>query len=81
MQEHSTFVQDEEGKHSNLICPEKHKKHFIKKSQYFLFAALLLCNEWGDKSQFSAIALAANYGVYSIILGGALVRSLPMLIL
>ena len=31
---------------------------------------MLMCQEWGDKSQFVTISLAANYGVYSIILGG-----------
>lgn len=34
------------------------------------FAILLVCDEWGDKSQLTAIALAANYGLWSIILGG-----------
>ena len=32
-----------------------------------------MCEEWGDKSQFAAIALAANYGVIPIIIGGCLV--------
>jgi hypothetical protein len=39
-----------------------------------MFLFLLMCEEWGDKSQIAAIALAANYGVESIIIGGALVR-------
>lgn len=35
-----------------------------------------MCDEWGDKSQITAITLAANYNVYSIILGGIAVRLL-----
>lgn len=38
-----------------------------------MFLFLLMCEEWGDKSQFAAIALAANYGVIPIIIGGCLV--------
>jgi putative Ca2+/H+ antiporter (TMEM165/GDT1 family) len=34
---------------------------------------MLMCDEWGDKSQITAIALAANYNAISIILGGTLV--------
>jgi putative Ca2+/H+ antiporter (TMEM165/GDT1 family) len=34
--------------------------------------ALLMCSEWGDKSQISAIALAPQYGYFPIVIGGAL---------
>lgn len=34
--------------------------------------ALLMCSEWGDRSQIAAIALAPNYGVGSVILGGCI---------
>lgn len=37
-----------------------------------------MCEEWGDKSQIAAIALAANYGFWSIIIGGALVRAVNL---
>ena len=33
--------------------------------------ALLMCSEWGDKSQVSAIALAPQYGYGPIVFGGA----------
>ena len=46
------------------------KKHGLR--QYFAFAAFLSCEEWGDKSQITAIALAANYNSLSVILGGSL---------
>jgi putative Ca2+/H+ antiporter (TMEM165/GDT1 family) len=39
-----------------------------------MFSFLLVCEEWGDKSQFTAIALAANYGLYPIMVGGCIVR-------
>jgi len=39
-----------------------------------------MCEEWGDKSQFAAIALAANYGVIPIIIGGCLAHSCCILI-
>ena len=35
---------------------------------FILFS--LMCQEWGDMSQISAISLAANYGVMGIIIGG-----------
>ena len=51
------------------------KKKFKPKNEYLMFSFLLVCEEWGDKSQFSAIALAANYGITPILIGGSLVIS------
>jgi putative Ca2+/H+ antiporter (TMEM165/GDT1 family) len=31
---------------------------------------MLVCSEWGDRSQIAAIALAPNYMTSSLILGG-----------
>lgn len=42
------------------------------RSQWAMFLFFLMCEEWGDKSQIAAIALSANYGVVSIVLGGGL---------
>ena len=39
-----------------------------------------MCEEWGDKSQISAIALAANYGIQSIVFGGCLAHITCILI-
>jgi putative Ca2+/H+ antiporter (TMEM165/GDT1 family) len=41
---------------------------------------LILCSEWGDKSQIAAIALAANYEVWGIIFGGILAHCLCIVI-
>jgi len=49
------------------------KKSWTIRNEYVLFLFFLMCEEWGDKSQIAAIALAANYGFWSIIFGGALV--------
>lgn len=45
------------------------------KNPILFFLAILMCSEWGDRSQISAIALAPNYGVASIIIGGILAHS------
>lgn len=34
-----------------------------------------MCEEWGDKSQITAIALAPNYNVWGIIIGGMMAHS------
>lgn len=39
-----------------------------------------MCSEWGDRSQISAIALAPNYGVASVILGGGIAHILTIII-
>mmetsp|Transcript_65142 Transcript_65142/g.90042 ORF Transcript_65142/g.90042 Transcript_65142/m.90042 type:complete len:145 (-) Transcript_65142:44-478(-) len=39
------------------------------------YLALLMCEEWGDKSQITAIALAPNYNVWGIIFGGMLAHT------
>ena len=52
---------------------KQEKKGWRYKNEYVMFLFLLMCEEWGDKSQFAAIALAANYGVIPIIIGGCLV--------
>ena len=31
-----------------------------------------MCSEWGDRSQIAAIALAPNYGLWAIVVGGSL---------
>ena len=31
-----------------------------------------MCSEWGDRSQIAAIALAPNYGLESVVVGGCL---------
>ena len=56
-----------------LLIENKKSGKFLSSSIYLLYSFMLMCQEWGDKSQFSAIALAANYGAWSIIFGGALV--------
>lgn len=35
---------------------------------------VLMCTEWGDPSQISAMGLAAKYGMLSIIAGGGLAQ-------
>lgn len=45
------------------------------KNPALFFLALLMCSEWGDRSQISAIALAPNYGIASIIIGGILAHA------
>jgi putative Ca2+/H+ antiporter (TMEM165/GDT1 family) len=57
----------------NLLAEQKKKKSWRTKNEYVMFGFLLVCEEWGDKSQFTAIALAANYGVQPIIVGGCIV--------
>ncbi len=42
--------------------------------------ALMVCSEWGDRSQIAAIALAPNYMTSSLILGGSLGMILCILI-
>jgi putative Ca2+/H+ antiporter (TMEM165/GDT1 family) len=44
--------------------------------EYKFFASLLLCSEWGDKSQLAAIALAATYDLWGTALGGILAHIL-----
>lgn len=39
-----------------------------------------MCSEWGDRSQISAIALATNYNVGSVILGGCLAHTLTIVV-
>lgn len=53
--------------------PKPKKKMCCKcKNPILFFLALLMCSEWGDRSQISAIALAPNYGLGSIVVGGCL---------
>jgi putative Ca2+/H+ antiporter (TMEM165/GDT1 family) len=54
----------------------KQSTNWAMRNEYVLFLFFLMCEEWGDKSQIAAIALAANYGFWSIIFGGALVITL-----
>ena len=42
--------------------------------------ALLMCSEWGDKSQIAAIALTSSYGLNAILLGGGVAHSSLILI-
>ena len=48
--------------------PKKSRLHCKNPVLYFL--ALLMFSEFGDKSQISALTLAANYPLLSVILGG-----------
>ena len=59
---------------TSIIEEGVQKKHVQRRGikQYFLFAGFLSCEEWGDKSQITAIALAANYDAWSVIIGGSL---------
>ena len=41
---------------------------------------MLSCDEWGDKSQLTAIALAANYNPFGIVFGGSLAFFLCIMI-
>eukprot|EP00349_Pseudokeronopsis_sp_Brazil_P001916 CAMPEP_0202958748 /NCGR_PEP_ID=MMETSP1396-20130829/3013_1 /ASSEMBLY_ACC=CAM_ASM_000872 /TAXON_ID= /ORGANISM="Pseudokeronopsis sp., Strain Brazil" /LENGTH=113 /DNA_ID=CAMNT_0049676957 /DNA_START=391 /DNA_END=732 /DNA_ORIENTATION=+ len=41
-------------------------------SKYVMFGAMLMCGEFGDKSQITAIVLAATYNPYSVVIGGSL---------
>ena len=52
------------------------KQAFKCKNPYIFFLALLMCSEWGDSSQISAITLAPNCGTGSIILGGCVAHTL-----
>jgi putative Ca2+/H+ antiporter (TMEM165/GDT1 family) len=45
------------------------------KNPFVFFAALLMCSEWGDRSQLAAIALAPNYGMASIMIGGVVAHT------
>ena len=46
------------------------KSRFHCKNPVLYFLALLMFSEFGDKSQISALTLAANYPVKIVILGG-----------
>jgi putative Ca2+/H+ antiporter (TMEM165/GDT1 family) len=41
-------------------------------SEYLFIASLLVCQELGDKSQITAIALGSTYSVWGVLIGGAL---------
>lgn len=41
---------------------------------------VLMCTEWGDPSQLSAMTLAAKYGILSIIVGGGLAQITSIII-
>mmetsp|Transcript_1992 Transcript_1992/g.1898 ORF Transcript_1992/g.1898 Transcript_1992/m.1898 type:complete len:185 (-) Transcript_1992:142-696(-) len=41
-------------------------------NKYIMFGAMLCCGEFGDKSQITAIVLAATYNPYSVVIGGSL---------
>jgi putative Ca2+/H+ antiporter (TMEM165/GDT1 family) len=56
---------EEKKKAKKLTC-------FTCKNPLLFFLALLMCSEWGDRSQIAAIALAPNYGLSSIVIGGGL---------
>ena len=43
-------------------------------NKWVILVGMLFFAEMGDKSQLASIALAANYGVESIILGGGIVN-------
>ena len=43
-----------------------------ERNYYTLFMFLMMCTEWGDSSQFVTIGLAAQYGIFNIVLGGFL---------
>ena len=61
--------------------PKKKKKTCFKcKNPYLFFVALLMCSEWGDRSQIAAIALTPNYGVGSVIIGGCIGHILTIII-
>ena len=40
------------------------------------FTSMLIGQEWGDKSQFAAIALTAKYGLLGVIVGGCIAHIL-----
>jgi putative Ca2+/H+ antiporter (TMEM165/GDT1 family) len=53
--------------------PKKQKKctqKILCKNPYLFFLALLMCSEFGDKSQISALALSTTQNISSVILGG-----------
>ena len=71
--EPATQVQPAAGETAAPAEKKKKQSWFMCiKNPVLFFLALLMCSEWGDRSQISAIALAPNYGITSIILGGIL---------
>jgi putative Ca2+/H+ antiporter (TMEM165/GDT1 family) len=65
IEEHETA----ENQKYQLMGQEK-KKSFA--SEYLFIASLLVCQELGDKSQITAIALGSTYSVWGVLIGGAL---------
>jgi putative Ca2+/H+ antiporter (TMEM165/GDT1 family) len=50
------------------------------KNPILFFFALLVCSEFGDRSQLSAILIAVNYNPWIVILGGCIAHILCILI-
>ena len=45
-----------------------------------MFMVMLMCTEWGDPSQVSAMGLSAKYGTLSVIIGGGLAMTTDIII-
>ena len=71
------LLQDNERQ--NQDNKNKNRKWWQRERWSFIIF-VLICTEWGDVSQIAAIALAAKYGVLSVILGGAIAHVLCILI-
>lgn len=50
------------------------------KNPILFFMALLLCSEFGDRSQLSAIIIATNYNPWMVVLGGCVAHMVCIVI-
>lgn len=75
MQNH---IDEEEDSLKKSEVKAKPKRFWQTKWTLFMF--VLMCTEWGDPSQISAMGLAAKYGMLSIIVGGGLAQITSIII-
>lgn len=82
-------VNNEEGEDEEAEVQKAVEEHDEKKAsavkpslvaEYLFFMSLILCQEWGDKSQLAAIALASRYEIWGIIIGGCIAHILCILL-
>ena len=72
---------DDEKSGDKKEAKEKKKPRFAGCKNELLFVfALLVCSEWGDKSQIAAIALAPNYSIASVVIGGGLAHTVCIIL-
>ena len=68
---------EEEGHNHKKVTPNK---YFWQRNKYLVFMFILMCTEWGDPSQISAMGLSAKYGMLSIIVGGGLAQTTSVVV-